>query len=422
MLREQTSCMVLTVLTLYFRVSEARIEVGSVRFGGMSDPGWQYIGKFGYGLGRGTYEAKVRAPQHELSLNVDLELFVDEDWTQAVALPPCSPELRALARIKKQLTAGSDWGLQASGKLLQNVRPHIWYFTLSTCNMGFNATEVVDFELHMYQQDGSELSVELRYMIGATLVTMLCLSAFVGFFIARCRYIRHGVGEVHPVILILACSLVLQWVSQVLHLLHLQLHETNGIGESGLETSADMLFMLSQVAISTLLIVMANGFSFLSSRGDELAAAKPIAAAVAFLHMVLVGYSKLLGDHADKHHDNGGVPGLGLVAVRVLLCSCFVARIKTLRQQHMRLEGFLPSFQLAGSMYFLAYPIIYVFAKVFAHYMQHPIMHLGLVAMQAAASLWLACLFLNRGSFFHVSALSCSILPGGMGCGGGKLD
>merc|ERR1712187_1009816 len=101
---------------------------------------------------------------------------------------------------------------------------------------------------------------------------------------------------------------------------------------------------------------------------------------------------------------NEGVVGWTLLVARLGLFCWFVAGIQGLRHESSaRLNKFLLRFQIVGSLYFLAYPVIFGVTQVFAPYLQHAVMQIGLVLMQTAAALWLADLFLSRGAYFEVS-------------------
>jgi len=175
--------------------------------------------------------------------------------------------------------------------------------------------------------------------------------------------------------------------------------------------------MLSQVVVSTLLLTIAQGYTLGSAREATVGSVRPIAAAISVLHIVLVAQCKAQGDHSDKHHENEGAIGWALLLARLVLYGWFVKSIGALRETGgFRLQGFLQSFQFAGSLYFLSYPAIFFIVKAFAPYLQHPVMQIGLVVMQTASSVWLSDLFLTRGEYFRVSTLSSSLLPGGCGC------
>jgi len=149
---------------------------------------------------------------------------------------------------------------------------------------------------------------------------------------------------------------------------------------------------------------------------DELALVKPITFAVCVVHAALVAVGKLHGDSHFKHHQSEGVLGWALVALRLGLYIWFVVAIKESQQKGgFRMQAFLQQFRTAGSIYFLAYPVLFVVVQIFAPYLQHPIMQTGLLTMQTASHFWLASLFLSRGNYFKASALGSSVLPGGSG-------
>mmetsp|Transcript_32846 Transcript_32846/g.94269 ORF Transcript_32846/g.94269 Transcript_32846/m.94269 type:complete len:436 (-) Transcript_32846:103-1410(-) len=410
----------LTILSTVATVI-SKLEVGVAVLGAddhvaadAASTSWQYVGKFGYAIGQGTYDFRVRLrdPLAEPT-TLDFELFLDEEWDRIGQLQPCRRAL--VARKTHLLRATQEWSPWMGGILMQAVRPHIWYFALSKCG-GFgmpNATVTVEYELRAQQFDASELSVELRYMPFATGIAIACLSGFLVRFAIRRRELLQSMGTVHPVINVLAGAMLLQWAAQNLQLLHLLAYEAYGVGDSNLEGVAGVLFMLSQVVSSTLLIMISQGYTLDSSRDFVLRKAKPFAAIIALVHVLLVGHGRLQGEHSDKHHENEGLVGWTLLFVRLLLYVWFIAGVHALKRSGgLRLQPFLNRFALAGSLYFTAYPAIFVIVQLFAQYLQHPLLEIGMAVMQTASALWLCNLFLRRGMYYQVSTLSASLLPG----------
>jgi len=415
----------LVLLLLWLPSVQGRFEAGTLSSAADEDLRWQYVGKFGYGIGKGTYQARVRARDPETSLRFKLDLYLDEDWPLAAALPQCSPEQVNLARTSRDLVAArGQWSSWADGEVEQHQRAHIWYFALSGCAaVGRNATSGLDYEIRYLNPDSSELSVELRYMPCATLLAVLCLTAFLVQFAQRCRRFHSSLGTVPPVLRALASAALLQWAAEVLHLLHLRWYEQQGVGESFLEAASGMLFMMSQVASCTLLIAIAKGYTLLNTGDMGLNCLRRVAVPVALVHAGLVGHGSWQGDHSDKHHENEGAVGWMIVLVRLLLFAWFVMCARELHQQcrSFRLQGFLDRFVLAGSAYFLAFPLLYCIVQAFAPYLQHPLLHIGTASMQTCASVWLAELFLSRGDYFEVSTLSSPLLPSSFGGAGVSL-
>jgi len=251
-------------------------------------------------------------------------------------------------------------------------------------------------------------------MMSAHMLALFCLAAFLARFALRCRVLRRGAGQLHAVIWVLAAGTGLQWAGHCLHVLHLAAYSANGVGAPGVDLLAEVFFMLSQVVSATLFIAIAQGYTLLRSRLQDCCGVLPIACSVAALHVFLVGFGKLQGETSYKYHENEGFVGWMLLAVRMLLFSWFVTGIQRLKLiGGCKMGTFVIQFQLVGSLYFLACPAIFIVAQLLAPYLRHPVLHLGLPIIQSVASSWLAHLFLSaRGTYYEVSTLSSSLLPG----------
>lgn len=177
--------------------------------------------------------------------------------------------------------------------------------------------------------------------------------------------------------------------------------------------------MFSQVTQTTLLIAIAMGYTLLPSRNNCIGVVRSIAGVSFFVHAALVSFGKVQEETASKFHENEGAVGWVLLSVRLMLFGWFVFSIQASQQEGgLRLHSFLHKFKLAGSLYFLAYPVLFVVVQIFAEYLRHPILQVGLIITQSASNVCLAELFLTRGTYFKVSSLSSSFLPGCHGLGG----
>merc|ERR1712060_1047523 len=104
------------------------------------------------------------------------------------------------------------------------------------------------------------------------------------------------------------------------------------------------------------------------------------------------------------------------MGVRLLLCTWFLRCAKELIRQQSghssELRAFLLQFRIAGALYFFSYPAIFLVAQAVAPYWQHPVIHVGLCAMQTVSAFWLSELFLSRRSQYNqVSTMSTLTLP-----------
>jgi len=418
-------------------LAEAKVQVGSVRIGGANTADqWQYIGKFGYGLGEGDYSIRLRLPldagggggldvvnNHSRAwrrpMSLDLELFLDEEWPNVENIAPCqrASEVPARRTLSVDLLRDrGEWGTVVTGQLIHVMRPHIWYFALSDCagELG-NETVDVEFDFQTRQQDGSEFSVESRHMPVAEGLALLGLSAFLVRTARRCSDVQQSAGGLHPVVWALAAAVVLRYASHVSNLVHLLKYRSDGVGLHSFDALAEVLFMMSQVVHATLLIAIAKGYTLLPTKDCEPELMRFALIATMAAHTALVCFGKLQeGTAPDRHHENDGAAGWTIVAIRIVLFAWFVLAVRSTQERAgYMLKDFLQRFRLAGSLYFLAYPLVFLIAQCFAPYLRHPIMVVGLLIAQAGADLWLADLFLARGAYFKVSALNVSLLPGG---------
>mmetsp|Transcript_63626 Transcript_63626/g.151799 ORF Transcript_63626/g.151799 Transcript_63626/m.151799 type:complete len:435 (+) Transcript_63626:72-1376(+) len=411
----------LLATTVYCKAIRSSVELG----GSAEESRWQYISKFGYGIGTGSYKVRARLSKPEamqpepLQLSrfqLDLRVYLDEDFEHMDDASVCS---KSAARRTHPvwLNANGAWSDWREGNVGQVVRPHIWYFALTDCQgsrLG-NATRLLDFEFEARQPDASHFSYEMRLMPWACLVALAGLSVFLLRFVARCRDFRSSAGSLHPVIWVLAAAVLLHVASQALHAAHLCSYARDGQGLALLDTLGETVFMLSQVLLTTLLIGIASGYTLLDQSSCSLEMLKAALGLVCLLHILLVSGGKLLrGDLASKHHEHEGIVGAALLVLRMCLFTWFALALRRTREQGgIRLEAFLAKFAGAGSLYFLAYPCLVVVCQIFAPYLRHPLLQIGLTAMQVASSSWLTSLFLSRGEYFKASVLSSSKLPGG---------
>jgi len=275
-------------------------------------------------------------------------------------------------------------------------------------------THNLQFEFRGTQAGGSHFSVEMRGMLPANTLFLCGLTIFVWQFWQLTVVFFRSAGSVHPVIWMLSVVVFLHYLAQTLHTVHLWRYRSNGAGIKALEVISEILFMMSQVTQTSLLILIGLGYTLLQSCLGELDLMIPVCFMVAIVHVMLVGFGKIKDDASYKFHENEGILGWVLLLMRLLLYLWFLWAVQSsARVGGARLQTFLRQFCIAGSMYFLAYPAVFLITQCFAPYWQHGVMSVGLTAMQAASSFWLSRLFLTRGEYFRVSTLSASELPGG---------
>lgn len=405
-------------------VPEAKVHTGIVRLSGpKAGSRWRYVNKFGYSVGVGTYRVRLRMMNKQLLLaGVELHLgvFVDEHWGELQAADNvCDLSRLADTDTRIRLRADGSFAEWTTGRLNQSERPHIWYFAVSDCNANGTfrlgpGVHRVRYEFEALQESGSQFSHEMQYSLHAN---GLCLLGFTILLLAVARRmlgIAESAGSVHPIIWTLCASMAVQYTTQAFHFMHLGVYSLNGRGLRALEVFTEMLSILAQVAQTSLLIVIALGYTLLQSKLGQLELMIPLCFFIGVVHIIIVGFAKIKDDAAYKFHENEGAVGWVLLITRMLMYAWFLWAVHSSSSAGgFQVQRFLAKFRLAGSAYFLSYPAIFLATKFADPSAQYALMSWGLMAAQLGTNLWLARLFLTRGDYFKVSTLSDSGLPGG---------
>eukprot|EP00913_Durusdinium_trenchii_P031931 g29906.t1 len=94
--RTHFSKLVLGLLAVRFMAVECKVQSGTLTFGGPTgnqDSQWKFLGKFGYAIGTGRYEIRLRLhnslDQDQVLPRPHLEIFLDEDWPQHGRIAAC---------------------------------------------------------------------------------------------------------------------------------------------------------------------------------------------------------------------------------------------------------------------------------------------------------------------------------------------
>jgi len=412
----------LAVVCWIIPTTRAKLQTGYVRLSGtMHHTQWGYISKFGYNIGTGEFGIRIRPKLPKMLFN-DVELkvsaYLDEEWSIVEKLEgsqTCTKLAHARFVQNISVKADGDWGDWSQGILSQSIRPHIWYFAISDCGHQLeNFTHKLEFEFHATQEGGSEFSIEMQWMLAANTAFLVVFTILLTFFWKLSGRFLRSAGSVHPVIWTLCVGMVAQYIGQLFHTLHLRSYKYDGDGLKVLDIFSEILFMLSQMTQSSLLILIALGYTLLQSKLGELDFMIPMCFLIGIIHIMLVGLGKIEDDASYKFHENEGPIGWTLLFMRLGLFAWFYwAACSSARESRIKIRTFLYQFRLRGSLYFLAFPCIFLVTKCFAPYLQHGIMTIGLMVMQMGSNLWLTALFLTRGDYYHLSTLSSSDLPGG---------
>merc|ERR1719343_1720313 len=187
------------------------------------------------------------------------------------------------------------------------------------------------------------------------MVFLMGFTLFIWQFGIQTKTFAKTAGAVHPVIWTLSVGMIIQYVAQVFHTIHLLRYRYDGSGVKALEVLSEILFMMSQVTQTSLLILIALGYTLLQSRIGELDLMIPMCFMVGVIHIMLVGFGKIKDDASYKYHENEGVVGWILLVMRVLLYLWFLWAVQSSASEGgMKLQTFLRQFGAAGTVYFMS--------------------------------------------------------------------
>ena len=401
-----------------------KYQSGTVTLGGDLDEfKWKYISKFGYHVGSGSWAIRFKSVRAFVNKNatVTADVFLDNDWAAVDAMAVCDRHSRRRASGSVDLPLDGSWSEWINGTLSQTARAYVWYVAAHDCHNTLGAPTRIKFEYVARQEGGNEFSVEMIGCLWMAVIEVVCFSLlFYKLFIDSKRYMKSA-DALHPVMITVASAMGLHFLGVVFQMLHFRFYSHDGQGLKALDVFAEILNVLSQVIATSLLILIALGYTLLHSKLGNLDVVIPVVFIVAVLHVLLVGFGKIKDDASFKFYENEGVVGWILLVLRILLLVWFIWAVRETSKETSgpKMSHFLGKFIVAGVVFFLSYPLIFVITAMFPPYMRYKVMYLGSFCMRFGSYLWMVRLFFSKnGEYYEVSTLKSSFLPGGGTIGG----
>eukprot|EP00743_Colponemidia_sp_Colp-15_P004031 GILK01004346.1.p1 GENE.GILK01004346.1~~GILK01004346.1.p1 ORF type:complete len:426 (+),score=63.19 GILK01004346.1:147-1424(+) len=387
---------------------------------------WRYLSKFGCAIGTGKFSlrAKIDRPIHdpkETDAVLQLDVYLDEHWDTVGDAQECFDK-RQPSKVARypRLPLNGSWSEPVEGTLSQSIRPHVWYFALSDCKHDLlkftNGKSVsISYELTLLNPGDSHFSVEDQGLLTVNFLLCIVFFGFFGLHIHQMMLRFKSEEKIHTSVQILNSAIAMQLVSIVSQIIHLTVYSMDGRGWFLFNFISQASTMLAQVLLCALFILIAWGWTITHNEIQQKEIFIPVLAGISVIHVVLLFLGRVLDDDHNKFHENEGLPGILTLMLRLGLFGWFFigARETLMRERNEVKRGFLHSFILYCSIFFLAYPVLFVVTSIFAPYLRQKVMLAGLVLMQSAALYFVSNLFVSRGAYSKVSTLSAPILPGG---------
>ena len=400
--------------------SLAKFQSGTVTIGGdLDDFKWKYISKFGYQIGSGTWSIRFKTirPYVNREASLTADVFLDIEWDKVESEPNvCERHKHRRASGTVNLPQNGEWSDWINGTLSQSARPYVWYVAANDCKNTLGAPTRIKFEYIARQENGDEFSIEMIGSYWIALLELVFFSVLSWSVYQDCkRYIKTS-ESLHPVMITVVSMVTLHFAAVLCQFLHFRTYSYDGQGLKALDVIAEILNVLSQVIGTSLLILIALGYTLLHSKLGNLDVVIPVVFIIGVLHVLLVGFGKIKDDASYKFYENEGVVGWVLLVLRGLLLAWFIWAVKETRKEStgIKMVQFLHTFLIAGIIYFLSYPLVFIVTALFVPYMRYKVMHIGSFLMRFGSYIWMARLFLKRGEYYEVSTLKSSFLPGGV--------
>lgn len=379
---------------------------------------WKYVSKFAMDIGKGDWSIRVR---YNRALNetdeesrVKASIYLDDNWSDVLSQEVCKSKLAEAKRVKNlDVPVNGEWSKEITGTLSQKVRPHVWYFALSDCDGNLNGKSRFKVEITVTNPNGSHFSLEEQGLEYLYTLLLIFLSAFL--YTDLRKFMRHYrlTDEIEGPLLGVCIAIVCAFSSVLVESLHLWVYSYNGRGLIVLDFMAQAFEVLSQLTLTVMMILISSGWTLKYREFPDADIYLPVSLLVGMLHVLIVGIGRVADDSYYKFSDYEGVTGLIIVIMRLGMWGWFVYCINDLLKSVTgQIAKFTRYFGVIASVYFLALPLIIVISWAFEPYTRHKAVRIGTWALQAVAIAAMSRLFGEKSSYYKISTMSSSVLPG----------
>lgn len=389
---------------------------------------WKQMMKFAIAIGTGEYNGRFQFTRplstDAKAIEVNMLVYLDEKWDYARSLNTCE-EKAAEAHISFpfQVPTDGSWSQDVFHSLSQDIRTHVWYFVVSDCqnNIGkyldtasSNGSRL-KWDLQIRNANGSHFSDEESGLILPLLAFIIVIAAlFVSDVMKSFKFYRVEESIDYPTLGV-TIGLFIELLSLICEVIHLWIYSVNGRGSFVFDFANQTLSVTSQFIITSLLLLMASGWSINFMKFKDMDVILPIGGVIAFVMLLIVGIGKLVDEEQYFFHDYENWTGMLFMLVRVGLYALWVylfqQTYKTAINDSERI--FFNQMGLLSTIYFLAVPAVVVFATaVVAPYCRHRVVTIGTILMQTLVLVVLTLLFTTKSNrYYQISMKGRAMLP-----------
>ena len=193
---------------------------------------------------------------------------------------------------------------------------------------------------------------------------------------------------------------------------HLYVYEYDGEGIGVFEFFGEAFMLVSNLSITTLLIIIAGGWNLTYSEFPVPELYIPAIFLLTFLHLFMAGLDFITENEKFSFTRYEGISGFIIIIMRVLMYAWFLYNLReTSKHKDFKKSNFLYRFGLGASLYFLSIPLLVTGSTVFSPHSREKVMVAGINMTQAAAFYILSKIFTEKGDYYKINTV-LNILPG----------
>lgn len=270
----------------------------------------------------------------------------------------------------------------------------------------------IDYEIEM-TNDGSQFSHEYWGVLPITVVALAVFSYLLGKTTLKLFKEIKKQEEYQSPLLPLLVAIICEFSKLTLYVIHLIVYYYDGSGIWIFDYFSTILAILAQMALVSLMIMMAQGWTLTFGNLAEKNYFKNELAVNFGVHLLIGLLTFIDAGEAHKYHDYEGFQGLLLVLIRIGVFAYFLIKVQeTMKQVAKKNLTFMKGFIISGSIYMLSFPIFWVISYLLNPHMRLKFINFGNVFVQMLAILILVNQITKKESTYNKASMrSQGILP-----------
>lgn len=374
-----------------------------------------YLTKFGVDVGTATYDLKIKLSKGPKEYNdkkyqLQMALIRDDRWNPDVL----SCNFQEVHQIDKvDIPADGSWVRDIKGFIQEKDEPHFWYFVLGDCDKVLGKESKFRMEMNILNENNSHLSAEQKGLLRIYYILVLVYLVGLGANLYQLYRVFQVNESIEGNMLMLNIAVLLQVGSMIFYIIHLTTYESNGKGVGAFEFFGGACELLTEFILIVLMLLLADGWTIRYKEFPNPEVYYPMVITVGILQLVFAGIGRVTEDSYNKFSDFDGGAGYCLIIMRLLMIVWFLYNYsECISKIPLQAKNFLNKFSALSLGYLISFPVLWIVCTGKYDMSRHKILTIGMLAMNGLAMMLLSALFSKGSSYYKISTMSSTILPG----------